>query len=76
MSSADAARFAREARNKTIVAMPVFLFLFFIFLFISLILGYFSDTGAPESKTITGVDDYSLAETFKSIQMAIRIMPS
>ena len=56
--------------------MPIFLFLFFIFLFISLILGYFADTSAPASRTITGVDDYSLAETFKSIQMAIRIMPS
>ena len=76
MSSEDAARFAQRASNRTIVAMPVFLFLFFIFLFISLILGYFADTEAPERTTITGVDDYSIAETFKSIQMAIRIMPS
>lgn len=77
MTGEDAARFARSTRNRTIVAMPIFLFLFFIFLFIFLILNYFSEPDIdPADRLITGVDDYSLAETFRSIQMAIRIMPS
>ena len=77
MTGEEATRFAQQASNRTIVAMPIFLFLFFIFLFIFLILSYFGEPDIdPADRLITGVDDYSLAETFKSIQMAIRIMPS
>lgn len=68
MSGAEAVEYAKNPKNRTIVAIPVLLFVAFIFFFLSVIFSYLSgEHDSLEDKIITGVSESNAAETFKKI---------
>ena len=79
VSRAQAEAYARDPKNRYIVAIPILLLASFLFYILSAFFSYAS--GSSESLTLEesimqGVADYNAADTFQKIQMALRVMPS
>lgn len=79
MNRAEAEKYAKDPKNRMVVAVPLLLVASFIFYVLA---AFFSSLGGGaassslEDGMLAGVSDYNAADSFQKISMAIRIMPS
>jgi len=78
LNRAQAEQFARDPKNRMVVAVPLLLVASFGFYILAAFFSFAggSDSSSVQDSLIAGVADYNAADSFQKIQMAIRIMPS